>query len=206
MSRHAILSTLIAALMILFGIIPAQAANPASASPWMPTSGRTSQPIGHYEFCERYSARCKSHSLVNAPLSLTMELWQQIIAVNDSVNRKIAPKTDMEVWGREEYWEYPVTAGDCDDYMLLKQRELMALGIPAHSLLLTVVRQPNNEGHAVLTLRTDRGDFILDNLEARILAWNKTEYTYLKRQSTTDAGSWVSIRNDRDLLVGSIRH
>jgi predicted transglutaminase-like cysteine proteinase len=172
----------------------------------MSTGERTSQPIGHYEFCERYPAECKIVSRNTNVLKLTPKLWQQIIAVNDSVNTRIKPATDMEVWGREEYWEYPVTAGDCDDYMLEKQRELMALGIPANTLLFTVVRQPNGDGHAVLTVRTDRGDFILDNLDERVLAWNKTDYTYLKRQSTANSGSWVSIKDDRDILVGSIKN
>ncbi|MBJ6131381.1 transglutaminase-like cysteine peptidase [Ochrobactrum sp. Q0168] len=198
--------TIIAAIFLLLGVGLAQAANPASNSPWMTTGERTSQPIGHYEFCERYPAECKIVSRNTSALKLTPKLWQQIIAVNDSVNTRIKPATDMEVWGREEYWEYPVTAGDCDDYMLEKQRELMALGIPANTLLFTVVRQPNGDGHAVLTVRTDRGDFILDNLDERVLAWNKTDYTYLKRQSTANSGSWVSIKDDRDILVGSIKN
>jgi predicted transglutaminase-like cysteine proteinase len=198
--------TIIAAFLLLIGVGLAQAANPASNSPWMSTGERTSQPIGHYEFCERYPAECKIVSRNTNVLKLTPKLWQQIIAVNDSVNTRIKPATDMEVWGREEYWEYPVTAGDCDDYMLEKQRELMALGIPANTLLFTVVRQPNGDGHAVLTVRTDRGDFILDNLDERVLAWNKTDYTYLKRQSTANSGSWVSIKDDRDILVGSIKN
>lgn len=198
--------TIIAALFLLLGVGLAQAANPASTSPWMTTGERTSQPIGHYEFCERYPAECKIVSRTTSALKLTPELWQQIIAVNDSVNTRIKPATDMEVWGHEEYWEYPVTAGDCDDYMLEKQRELMALGIPANTLLFTVVRQPNGDGHAVLTVRTDRGDFILDNLDERVLPWNKTDYTYLKRQSTANSGSWVSIKDDRDILVGSIKN
>ncbi|MBV2143812.1 transglutaminase-like cysteine peptidase [Falsochrobactrum sp. TDYN1] len=206
MARQTSFTAIIAAILMLSGTVLAQAANPASNSPWMPTGERTSQPIGHYEFCERHPAECNIRSLANAPVTLTMKLWQQIIAVNASVNEKIAPRTDMEVWGREEYWEYPTTAGDCDDYMLLKRRELMALGIPAHTLLFTVVRQSNGEGHAVLTVRTDRGDFILDNLDQRVLAWNETDYTYLKRQSTANTGVWVSIRSDRDLLVGSIRN
>ncbi|ABX62327.1 hypothetical protein C064_01153 [Brucella suis 63/252] len=194
----------IAAILMLLGAGLAQAANPASTSPWMTTGERTSQPIGHYELCQRHPAECSSISRSSASLKLTQRLWQQIIDVNERVNTTIAPMTDMEVWGQEEYWEYPTTAGDCDDYMLLKRRELMALGVPANTLLFTVVRQPNGEGHAVLTVRTDRGDFILDNLDPRVLAWNKTDYTYLKRQSTYSTGSWVSIRDDRDILVGSI--
>ena len=82
----------------------------------------------------------------------------------------------------------------------------MALGIPANTLLMTVVRQPNGEGHAVLTVRTDRGDFILDNLDQRVLAWNDTDYTFLKRQSTANTGTWVSIKAGSDLLVSGIRN
>jgi predicted transglutaminase-like cysteine proteinase len=90
--------------------------------------------------------------------------------------------------------------------MLLKRRELIALGIPLNTLLMTVVRQANGEGHAVLTVRTDRGDFILDNLDQRVRLWNETDYTYLKRQSTTNTGTWVSIKDGRETFVSSIRN
>ncbi|MCB1427289.1 MAG: transglutaminase-like cysteine peptidase, partial [Notoacmeibacter sp.] len=52
---------------------------------------------------------------------------------------------------------------------------------------------------------TDMGDFILDNLEPRVLAWDKTEYRFLKRQSSRNAGVWVSINDSRTQSVGSIR-
>ena len=68
---------------------------------------------------------------------------------------------------------------------------------------MTVVRQPNGDGHAVLTVRTSRGDFILDNLEPRVLAWTDTEYTYLKRQSERNSGAWVPINDGRAVAVGS---
>ena len=77
-------------------------------------------------------------------------------------------------------------------------------GVPASSLLITVVRQKNGAGHAVLTMRTDRGDFILDNLEAKILPWDQTEYRYLKRQSDRNALNWVSIQDNRQMIVGSV--
>lgn len=198
--------TIIAVILLMLGSAFAQAANPASKSHWMPTGERTSQPIGHYEFCARHKAECMITSANSAPLTLNHKVWQEIVAVNLSVNERIAPRTDMEVWGREEYWEYPTTAGDCDDYMLLKRRELIALGVPANTLLMTVVRQANGEGHAVLTVRTDRGDFILDNLDQRVRLWNETDYTYLKRQSTTNTGAWVTIKSGNDTFVSSIRN
>jgi len=82
----------------------------------------------------------------------------------------------------------------------------MKAGIPAGNLLLTVARQPNGDGHAVLTVRTSRGDFILDNLEPRVLAWNESEYTYLKRQSERNSGTWVAVTDSRaTAAVGSVR-
>lgn len=53
-----------------------------------------------------------------------------------------------------------------------------------------MVLQPNGEGHAV-TVRTDHGDFILDNMRNKVMLWSETEYTYLKRQSSDDPGRWV---------------
>jgi predicted transglutaminase-like cysteine proteinase len=52
------------------------------------------------------------------------------------------------------------------------------------------VRTPGR--HAVLTVRTDRGDFILDNQTPEVLFWYETSYRYLMRQSTSDPNIWVS--------------
>jgi predicted transglutaminase-like cysteine proteinase len=56
----------------------------------------------------------------------------------------------------------------------------------------------------VLTVRTDEGDYILDNLNDTVKPWDTTGYRYLKRQSTTHTGRWVSIREDSEALVGSV--
>ena len=112
----------------------------------------------------------------------------------------------MENYGVEEYWSYPDNGyGDCEDYALEKRRELMNAGVPAGDLLMTVVRQPNGDGHAVLTVRTSLGEFILDNLETKVLAWTDTDYTYLKRQSTENSGVWVTINDGRADAVASVR-
>lgn len=198
------MKTVLATIIVLSAAFTASAVQAGSASPWMKTGSRTSQPIGHYDFCKRHTQECNISSKSDAALKLTPDTWRKIIAINNHVNTAIEPRTDMEVWGQEEYWEYPTKYGDCDDYMLLKRRMLIEAGIPASNLLMTVVRQKNGEGHAVLTVRTDRGDFILDNLEQRVLAWNETNYDYLKRQSTRQTGTWVSIDDDREMLVGSI--
>ena len=52
--------------------------------------------------------------------------------------------------------------GDCEDYVLLKRRMLIQSGWPREALLVTVVRNERDEGHAVLTVTSDKGDYILD--------------------------------------------
>lgn len=175
-----------------------------SAAAVMKTGGRTSQPIGHYEFCQTYKGECSLKSSDESPTDLTPRTWNLLVQVNSRVNAQVKPETDMDIWGKAEVWSYPTTVGDCEDYVLLKRKLLNDGGIPLSDLLITVVRQMNGEGHAVLTVRTDRGDYVLDNLEARIKPWNETRYDYLKRQSTRNTGAWVSINDDRQVLVGSI--
>ncbi|OQM76588.1 transglutaminase-like cysteine peptidase [Manganibacter manganicus] len=173
---------------------------------FMPTGSRTTQPVGHYEFCRQQPQECSQKTSKRAPIELTRKLWAKIIDVNNAVNTSVAPHTDIEIWGKEEVWSYPANGlGDCEDYALEKRRELMRAGVPAGDLLMTVARQPNGEGHAVLTVRTSMGDFILDNLEPKVRAWNDTPYTYLKRQSTTNSGVWVSISDGRAEAVASVR-
>jgi predicted transglutaminase-like cysteine proteinase len=172
---------------------------------YMPTGGQTTQPVGHYVFCQEYRNECRQRTPKQAPFELTRQLWTQVVDINNVVNTMVKPLTDFEIWGVEERWSFPTNGvGDCEDYVLEKRRRLMALGIPAGNLLVTVVRQPNGEGHAVLTVHSSLGDFILDNLEPRILAWQDTDYTYLKRQSTVNSGVWVSIEDDRSVAVGSV--
>lgn len=175
-----------------------------AASSSMNTSGRTTQPVGHYEFCQQYPTECAQRSSNTAPVALTRKLWSVMQNVNNSANVMIEPETDQEQWGIAEKWSFPEKRGDCEDYVILKRKELMGQGIPSTDLLITVVRQQNGDGHAVLTVRTDRGDYVLDNLEPKILLWSKTDYRFLKRQSEENSGQWVSISDGRAPVVGSV--
>lgn len=181
-------------------------ANTASAmEPFMHTGGRTTQPVGHYELCQDLPGECRQTTAKQGPVQLTRKLWAAMVDVNNTVNTMVTPETDMEIWGKEEVWSYPDRVGDCEDYVLEKRRELMQRGVPAGALLITVVRQKNGDGHAVLTVHTSNGDYILDNLEPRIVAWDETDYTFLKRQSVRNSGTWVAIDDDRNVAVGSVK-
>lgn len=190
--------------MLVFLLTMVGGTSGALAGSFMPTTGVASQPVGHFDFCKRFPAECRVNAR-RAVVKLTTTTWKRIMAVNEVVNGAIEPRTDEDMYGVPEIWSYPTSEGDCEDYVLEKQRELEKAGLPASALLITVVRQLNGSGHAVLTVRTDKGDVILDNLDDRILPWDETPYTYVKRQSDDNAGRWVGIEDNRDVLVGSVR-
>jgi predicted transglutaminase-like cysteine proteinase len=193
-------------LGILVAALTTLGSQTAIASPSnMLTDGTTNPPIGHYEFCQSNPAECGDDGGDSGPAPLTKAGWKTILNVNYTVNSSIQPATDMQIYGVEERWAYPKTIGDCEDYALLKRKMLIRSGFSPSDLLMTVVLQPNGEGHAVLTVRTDRGDFILDNMRNKVLLWSDTEYTFLKRQSSDNAARWVKLEDGHSSNVGSIK-
>lgn len=201
--------TRIRLLVAFITLAGALAASPVSASALLVDNpafaregGLTTTPFGAYQFCRSHRSECGPDLPAAAHIDLTEALWSQLIAVNDDVNSKIAPESDEQLYGQQEYWTYPTTAGDCEDYVLAKRRALIGDGMPASALLIAVVRRVDGEGHAVLMVRTDRGDLVLDNLTATILTWDRTPYQYLKRQSEVDAGRWVTINDQGALVAG----
>jgi predicted transglutaminase-like cysteine proteinase len=57
---------------------------------------------------------------------------------------------------------------------------------------MTVVVDEEGSGHAVLMVRTDRGEFILDNKRNTVLPWQQTGYVYIMREGA-DGDAWVSL-------------
>lgn len=203
MTRHGITMLAVA---VAFGFTGTSEANAnQGTSNHMVVTGRTTQPIGHYEYCKVFGEDCAIRSRDSKPVQLTRALWKQMVDVNDRANRGVRPATDLELYNVEELWTYPDRYGDCEDYVLLKRHMLMQLGWPASSLLITVVRQTNGDGHAVLTVRTDKADYVLDNLESAVKPWSETDYQYLKRQAARDSGAWEGIDDSRASIVGSVR-
>jgi predicted transglutaminase-like cysteine proteinase len=135
---------------------------------------------------------------------LTQRAWAKMVEINARVNATIAPRTDLEMWGREEIWSYPVKYGDCEDYVLQKRHELIQAGFHTSNLLITVVLQPNGDGHAVLTVRTDRGDFVLDNLVSKV--WTgATPVTAISSANPRPmpASGWISSTTVRNIVAGN---
>jgi predicted transglutaminase-like cysteine proteinase len=157
--------------------------------------GRPSTPpIGWVQFCDDQPGTCHVADLPPVDVVLDQGRWKELLHINSGVNREIEPETDEDQWGVVERWSLPTTGkGDCEDYVLEKRERLIKEGWPRQSLLVTVVRDQKGDGHAVLTVRTDRGDFVLDNQNTKILLWSKTGYQYIKRQAQDDPNHWVSL-------------
>jgi predicted transglutaminase-like cysteine proteinase len=75
----------------------------------------------------------------------------------------------------------------------LKRHILLRRGWPASALLMTVVRDEQGEGHAVLTARIAQGDFILDNKVGEVKLWHKTPYEFVMRQSYLNPKVWMAL-------------
>ncbi|MBM6595449.1 transglutaminase-like cysteine peptidase [Microvirga sp. BT291] len=144
-------------------------------------------------FCQRLPGECALDETEPTVITLDSETWAEIVAVNARVNRDILPVTDQDHWGELDRWDYPDDGmGDCEDIQLLKRRQLVESGLPRRALRMTVVIDEEGAGHAVMMVRTDRGDFILDNKRDAVLPWSQTGYTYVKREGA-EGKAWVSL-------------
>ena len=172
---------------------PSLASSSQKASAFAREYSETLPPIGFVEFCQRNPENCQPEGLFKRRASMSEEKWLLVRMVNAFVNGAIAPVTDDTLYGTPEYWTIPTDAGDCEDVVLLKKKILLSKGIPEEALRITVVLDEHSEGHAVLTLTSSAGDYILDNRRNEIRAWADTGYTMLKRQSAQDPRKWVSL-------------
>ena len=162
--------------------------------PFVAVGATTSAPIGWVQFCVEYDPECKTKPSMARDVVLSTQAWKDLVRVNRWVNVNVKPLTDLEHWGVVERWNYPDDGyGDCEDYVLAKRRMLMQAGWPREALLITVVRDQHGDGHAVLTVKTDKGEFILDNQRDDILLWSDTGYRFVKRQAQSDPNVWVSL-------------
>lgn len=174
------------------------AAMPPDSSP-ANAQTQTTIPKGWLEFCRNEPKDCVQQNTHLTPVHLSSKSIAKINQINRWVNSTIHPLSDERQWGIEDLWSYPDNGeGDCEDYVLLKRRMLIEEDFPPPSLLITIVRSQKGEGHAVLMIRTERGDFVLDNLSDEMLPWSKTNYHFIKRQSETNPNIWVKLKDAPD--------
>ena len=181
------------AMVLVIGCLLSQQGKAATA-PAAEVTGPTTVPYGWVDFCNRYSGECDGPALQPESIALTPAAMKDIEKVNHTVNASVTSETDEEHWGVVDRWDYPMDGkGDCEDFALLKRRMLIARGYPRQALLMTVVKDHGGEGHAILTIKTNKGDYALDNLSDKVTRWDETGYRFVKRQSQEDANRWVSL-------------
>ncbi|TIV64303.1 MAG: transglutaminase [Mesorhizobium sp.] len=116
--------------------------------------------------------------------------------VNSSINRLIAYREDSAVYGRLDYWAKPSEilehrAGDCEDFAILKMAALLRAGIPAQSMSLVVLQDRRRKFfHAVLSVSTGSGAFILDSLSNNV-AMDSDLPDYVPLYSFSTDRAWI---------------
>ena len=162
-------------------------------SVFMKIHGPAQPPYGFVRFCQKNPNHCSATAHAQERFNATPEMLSELDEVNRTVNETVAPFTDQEIYGVTELWTLPLNKGDCEDYALLKRHILIERGWPPSALLMTVVRDEEGSGHAVLTARTRQGDFVLDNKIPDVRIWNATPYEFVMRQSFVNPKVWVSL-------------
>lgn len=183
-------------LALVATVMPASAQTFASLpQPTTPAVARgEARPILAWtDFCRRLPSECAVDISEPDVIALTPKVWATITSVARKVNGFIKPVTDEAHWGMADKWDIPEDgSGDCEDIQILKRKLLAEAGLPRRAMRMTVVLDDKHEGHAVLTIRTDRGDFVLDNKTDAVLPWFQTGYIFVKRESP-DTVAWVSL-------------
>jgi predicted transglutaminase-like cysteine proteinase len=181
-------------LVVVAVLLPLAAhSSPAHASPFLRTGENALAPMAFTVFCLKYPADCEPKGITNERAELTSEHVQELAAVNALINRSIKPEPNLGGLPTEQWLVYP-PSGECHDYAVTKRHELLSRAWPG-SLLIAVVRVPSGEGHAVLVVPTDRGDFVLDNLRNGIVRWDVLPYRWLKIMSPENPKFWRRIQS-----------
>ena len=169
---------------------PVQAVGPASDA-FLVAKRAVAAPKGSVGLCSNYKWACARTGARGVSNAAALRLAK---AVNNRVNRSTRQIEDRAQYGREEHWALPTaTGGDCEDFALLKKKKLIESGVASETLLMATVLDRDLNSHAVLVMRTDSGDLVLDNLSNRILPWKRTGYTFLRMQNPSSPRNWDAI-------------
>ncbi len=177
----------LAIIAILVGINASMGVSAKAGEALYASLGETARsPIGWVEFCAENPGDCRGGASQPRDIVMSQTAWRDL----------------LHHWGVIEKWSLPTDGyGDCEDYVLLKRKMLIDAGWPREALLITVVRDKKGEGHAVLTVKTDKGEFVLDNQNENVVAWTETGYRFVKRQSQSDPNVWVSLGDNRPAVA-----
>lgn len=134
---------------------------------------------------------------------------EKLAKINVGVNRHIAYRNDRSTYGRMDYWAKPAEimkrgVGDCEDFAILKMAGLIRAGVPANSLSIVILQDTSKRVfHAVLTVSTGSGMFVLDNTR-NYVAMDTDLPSYMPLYSFSTDRAWIHGSRTGGTQVASI--
>ena len=180
-------------LAVCLALLPASEtfATSPNRSPFLVPKFQTDPPNGAVDLCVRYKWACSANQTI---WRFDKNVLKMVRKVNRNVNRSVRYIEDLRQYGRSEYWTLPTRkGGDCEDIALLKKATLLERGVPPQALLVATVLDNKRRNHAVLVLRTDAGDYVLDSANNRVRLWSNTRYKFLKMQDPNAPDRWQAV-------------
>ncbi len=176
---------------LALGLIGIVSAADASEGRFIKSVAVSPPPSGAKQLCRQYSWACSTKASVSMSYQQEMRIIQR---VNRKVNATTRSVTDRSQYRTAERWALPTSrGGDCEDFALLKKRDLIRAGVDPSKLLIATVLDTKRNSHAVLVYRSAAGDLILDNLTNQIKPWSATRYLFLRMQNPSRPSSWVGV-------------
>jgi len=142
-------------------------------------------PLGFQIFCLLNPGECQEGEDIQVTYSAEIELL--LSDVNRGVNSAIVGVNDVG-----DQWNINTAVGDCEEYVLTKRFQLEAAGLPIGALRIVTARTFEGVGHAVLVVRTDQGDLVLDNLNNTVKPWDKVRLELLS-VSGSNPNQWYKL-------------
>lgn len=140
-------------------------------------------PFAFIRYCVDRPAACPTGEA--RTLEWTKDNKSLVDRVNRQVNRAIRPVNE-----RGDTWSDFVATGDCEDFALTKRHKLIQAGVPASALRIAVATTASGEGHAVLVVKTEAEDFVLDNRSNKLVPWYDTDLRFIKITSAENPRLW----------------
>lgn len=160
----------------------------------------------HAEYCKRSTNHCAANYDTDVYIPLTQHLLDVLHSVNTGVNKYIKPKHDNENYGGDYYTVATPgpdgkAYGDCDDYALTKL-SILEKFIPKTAMSLAFVHILKNGeydgAHAILVVRTLKGELVLDNLSDKLKSPQATGYKFIGMTEPHNQAAWRAVK-----LLGS---
>ena len=180
--------------LFILGTASAVYASEPVASDHLVAQKRIAPPDGFLGVCDRYAWACAPNIPADFSITTDRDILRAARTVNARVNRTVRQISDEAQFNRAEHWTLPTNrGGDCEDFALEKKRQLLLAGVPTDRLMIATAMLPDTTRHAVLVVRTARGDLVLDNLTNQILPWDRTGLTFLRMQNPAQPMLWDAV-------------